>query len=120
VLGRWGARHPGHRPDLPISIASFVLSLRTNADPSKLAGLDLVVAVEIGGEPFVAMVCDDEFSVERGTSPYVTASVAGPPEALAAAVYGGVDPSHLGLPESGDPAALRTLLGVSTLPAKAF
>lgn len=117
VLGRWGARHPGHRPDLPISVASFVLSLRTNANPLKLAGLDLVVAVEIGGEPFTAVVADGEFEIERGTPIAATASIAGPPEVLAAAVYGGVDPAALGLRTTGE---LSTFLGVFTLPTKAF
>jgi DNA-binding HxlR family transcriptional regulator len=117
VLGRWGARHPGHRPDLPISVASFVLSLRTNADPAKMTGLDLVVSVGIGGEPFTAVVRDGRFRIERGADPDATASIAGPPEALAGAVYGGVDPAELGLDVKGDVGAL---LGVFTLPAKAF
>lgn len=117
VLGRWGARHPGHQPDLPISVASFVLSLRTNADPTKLAGLDLVVALEIDGEPFTAVVRGGAFRIDRGTDPGATASIAGPPEALAGAVYGGVDPADLGLETTGD---VGTFLRVFTLPAKAF
>ncbi|MCW2787497.1 MAG: transcriptional regulator [Marmoricola sp.] len=117
VLGRWGARHPGHRPDLPISVASFVLSLRTNADPAKLAGVDVVTAVEIGGEAFTAVVRDGQFRIDRGTSPEATASIAGPPEALAGAVYGGVAPADLGLKTTGD---IAPFLGVFSLPAKAF
>lgn len=120
VLGRWAARHPGHRPDLPISTTSFVLSLRTNADPAKLAGHDLVVELGIDGEPFTASVRDGSFLIQRGAPDAPMATLAGPAEALAGCVYGGVDPVEMGLAPTGDLAALRALLGVFTLPEKAF
>jgi DNA-binding HxlR family transcriptional regulator len=123
VLGRWGARSPSHRPDLPLSATSFVLSLRTNVDPARTAGPSGSWALRVGDLELHARVADGTFTVEPGTAPSPDAGLAGSPEALAALVYGGrslADATAAGeVTVTGDHAAAVRFLTLFTLPQKA-
>ena len=123
ALGRWGARSPAHRPELPLSATSFVLSLRTNVDRRRTAGADGSWALRVGDLALQARVQDGVFTVEPGTAPAPDAGLAGAPEALAALVYGGrplgeaVAAGDVAL--TGDVAAAERFLTLFTLPDKA-
>ena len=121
-LGRWAARSPLHRPDLPLSATSFVLSLRTNIDAARAAGLTASYALRVGDLDVHARLADGAFTVEPGTAPAPDAGLAGAPEALAALIYGGRDLDDAvrqgTVSLSGDPDAARRFLTLFTLPDK--
>ena len=119
ALGRWGARSPGHRPDLPLSPTSFVLSLRTNVDLGRAAGPVATYALVVGGVALQARVGDGAFTVEPGRPEAPVASLSGTPEALAAVVYGGLDLTDADVVVEGDLGAARRLVGLFVLPEKA-
>ena len=122
-LGRWGARSPSHRPDLPLSVASFVLSLRTNFDGDAAAGVTAEYELHVGDGPFRARVEDGVFEIDHGASERPEAVIAGRPEAFAAVVYGGQDlASAVGagaLAVHGDQGSASRFLGLFPLPAPA-
>lgn len=89
VLGRWGARSPGHRPDLPLSATSFVLSMRTNVDATRTADLSGSWGLRVGDFELHAQVVEGTFTVDPGSAPSPDAGLSGAPEALAGLVYGG-------------------------------
>ena len=51
-IGRWAAASPLHDPTLPLSPASFMLSLRTMFDRAAAGDLDVTAAFTIGAEVF--------------------------------------------------------------------
>ena len=123
VLGRWGARSPTHRPDLPLTTTSFVLSLRTNVDAERTAGLTASYALQVSGADLHARVDDGQLSVGPGVAPDTDASLAGTPEAFAGVIYGGrplEDAARAGdLVVDGDLSAARRFTRLFTLPAPA-
>ena len=122
VLGRWGARSPGHRPDLPLSVTSFVLSLRTNVDASRTAGMTASYALRVGDVDLHAQLVDGRFTVQPGTPETPDATVSGAPEALAGLIYGGRDLDEAvrsgDVAVSGDHGAARIFCSLFTLPGK--
>jgi DNA-binding HxlR family transcriptional regulator len=122
TLGRWAARSPLHRPDLPLSVTSFVLSLRTNFDADRAAGLTASYALRVGDLDLHAHLLDGAFTIEPGTATAPNAAFAGTPEALAGLVYGGGD-LHDAVRQgrvsiSGDEDAARRFLTLFPLPDK--
>ena len=123
ALGLWAARSPDHDPTLPLSAASFMLSLRTMFDPAKAGGEGFAGTIAIGGESFVAALREGRFHAARGEAEapdfIVAAPVAMP---IVALVYGKVRPEELvgaGLTVTGDRAALARFVGLFHLPDKA-
>lgn len=123
VLGRWGARSPGHRPDLPLSVTSFVLSLRTNVDAGRLEGVRGTWGLRVGGTDLRAEASGGSFTIEPGPAGSPDAGLAGAPEALAGLVYGGRPlPDAVAAGDvvvTGDVAAAERFLTLFTLPEKA-
>lgn len=120
ALGRWGAASPNLRRDLPISVATSVLALRTNVVPERLPAHDLRIALSLGGLPFVASVGDGRFTVEPGEATDVAATVATDPITLARITLDG-HPLEVAMAEGtvridGDVDAARALLGSFALP----
>ncbi len=122
-LGRWGARSPSHRPDLQLSVASLVLSLRTNFDAVVAGRVKGQFELRVGDDQFRACVADGSFLIERGAAERPDAVIEGGPEALAALVYNGRDAAEAiragDLTIEGDQAAAIRFLGLFTLPAVA-
>lgn len=89
LLGKWAVRSPDHDPTLPLSAASAMMSLRTMHDPATVGDLDFMIGFDIDGDTFVGRYNRDGIDLHRG--PLTTAQVvfAGPPTAIAGAVYGG-------------------------------
>jgi DNA-binding HxlR family transcriptional regulator len=123
-IGRWGARSPAHRPDLPLSIASFVLSLRTNFDSGAAAGLNAEYQLHVAEDPFRARVRDGRFEVDHGAAERPAAVLEGLPEAFAAVIYGGRDLAEAitagDLVIGGDQESASRFLGLFPLPAPAL
>lgn len=123
-IGRWGARSPAHRPDLPLSVASFVLSLRTNFESGTAARLNAEYQLRVGGHPFRARVGDREFEVEHGAAERPAATIEGRPEAFAGVIYGGRKLSEAiaagDLTVEGDQESASGFLGLFPLPAPAL
>ena len=122
-LGRWGARSPAHRPDLKLSVASCVLSLRTNFDPAAAGDLSGEYELRFGEEVFCARVRRGVLDVDHRAAERPSAVIEGRPEALASVIYGGRDLAEASaagdLVVAGDTEAARRFLGLFPLPAPA-
>jgi DNA-binding HxlR family transcriptional regulator len=122
TLGAWAACSPNHDPTLPLSPASFMLSLRTMVDLGRTGGLAVTGAVVIGQERFFIEVKDCTFRAERGEIEApdftFTAPAASP---IAAAVYGKLpfeEVAPLGLSVTGDREAAMRFIDLFHLPEK--
>ncbi len=89
-LGKWAARSPLHDPTLPLSPVSMMLSLKTMFDPEKAGDVCLSVGFRFGVDAFVVTVADGVLTAERGEARSANVVATTTPEAVAAAVYGGV------------------------------
>lgn len=122
ALGRWALRSPLHRTDLPISATSFVLSLRTNFDATRAAGLTATYALRVGDLQLHARVVEGAFTIEPGTAEAPDAALAGGHEALAGLVYDGDDLDGAvregRVSVTGDEEAARRFLDLFTFPDK--
>ena len=116
-LGRWAAASPLHDPTLPLSPASFMLSLRTMLNRSAARDHAAEVAFAIGTARFTARLTDGQLPVTRGDpeAPDLrfTADSAPP---LAAIFYGNVDPETVGVQVAGDPELFASFVGLFELP----
>ncbi|WP_176037484.1 winged helix-turn-helix transcriptional regulator [Brucella tritici] len=123
TLGRWAARSPKHDPNLPISTASFLLSLRTMMDHDRSLGMRAVIGLRLDGEDFTAQLEDDGIHIERGTAQEYDLHFESSPRMLAAAIYGGQPISALEsanvLKVIGDRALAEKFVTLFPLPDKA-
>jgi len=123
ALGRWATRSPGHDPSLPLSATSLMLSFRTMQDPERVRGLESRIGFQIGAETFVAAIAGGRVRTERGDPTGADTIFTGAPEAIAAAVYGGVPFETLAaqgaLMVEGDHALARRFATLFPLPDKA-
>lgn len=122
VMGRWAARSPSHNPSLPLSAVSLLLSFRTMCDPARAAGLDMRVALDIGGESFFVRVRHGAVEAERGNARDADFTLSGPAPAITGAVYGGVPLEALeaqgALKLEGDRSAAEKFVTLFPLPPK--
>jgi DNA-binding HxlR family transcriptional regulator len=124
ALGRWAASSPGHDHTLPLSAASFMLSLRTMFDAGRAGDLAVTGAIQIGREDFFVEVGQARLRAERGeieAPDFVFAAPAA--SAIAFAVYGKVPFDGLagmGLSVDGDRAAASRFIDCFHLPGKAI
>lgn len=122
ALGKWAATSPDHDPTLPLSPASFMLSLRTMVDVGRAADLAVSGTVEIGPEHFFVTVRDGVFRAERGGIAAADFTFAAPAAStIALAVYGKLpfeDLAGLGLSVTGDRAAAIRFIDLFHLPEK--
>ncbi|MDT9599024.1 winged helix-turn-helix transcriptional regulator [Sphingosinicella rhizophila] len=89
VLGRWAVRSPDHDPNQPISPVSLMLSFRTMMNPERAGDTKARIGFRLGPESFLARIADGGIQVVRGPIEAADLILAGPPAAIAAAVYGG-------------------------------
>ena len=118
-LGRWAAASPLHDPTLPLSPASFMLSLRTMLDHRAARGLVAQVGFDIGSASFTARLAEGEMPVTRGhpeAPDLLFAADAAP--SLAAVFYGDVPPQEVGARIEGDENLVRRFVGLFNLPQK--
>jgi DNA-binding HxlR family transcriptional regulator len=119
-LGRWAAGSPNHDPTLPLSAASFILSLRTMFDPALAAGQAVTGALTIGGEPFLVAIAGGALRAERGNIEAPDFTLSAPTASpLAALVYGKVPIEELadeGVRLEGDRSQARKFAAMFELP----
>ncbi|ODP37094.1 winged helix-turn-helix transcriptional regulator [Sphingomonas turrisvirgatae] len=90
VLGRWAVRSPEHDPTLPLSAASMMMSLRTMHSTQLAGDLDFTIGFRMGeGDEFLAHYSARGIDIARGDASGADVILAGPPPAVAGAVYGG-------------------------------
>jgi DNA-binding HxlR family transcriptional regulator len=122
TLGRWAAKSPHHDPTLPLSPASFMLSLRTMFDAERAGALATVAGIAIGKERFAARVGGGKLHAERGEEASPAFVFAAPvASVIAAAVYGKVPFEALGeagFEFTGDRAAASRFIDCFNLPEK--
>lgn len=116
-LGRWAARSPGHDPTLPLSPVSMMLSFRTMFDAAKAGEARMRLGFRFGADSFVVTVADGTLNVSRTETDGAEAVVAGSPEAVAAAVYGGAGTDGLAI--EGRREVFERFAGFFELPPKA-
>jgi DNA-binding HxlR family transcriptional regulator len=123
ALGRWAARSPRHDPRLPLSAASFLMSLRTMLDPARAAGLRARIGFLLGEEPYLARLAGGRIEIAAGSAGPAELVLAGAPAVLAAAIYGGVPLAALegegALRIEGDRALAERFVTLFPLPPKA-
>lgn len=119
-LGRWAAASPLHDPTLPLSPASFMLSLRTMLDRAGARDLTLVAGFEIGRTAFTARLADCAMPVARGRPDAADLRFdAASAPSLAAVFYGDVPPREAGVRIEGSAECLSRFLALFSLPEKA-
>ncbi|WP_299844556.1 helix-turn-helix domain-containing protein [uncultured Jannaschia sp.] len=119
ALGRWAAASPLHDPTLPLSPASFLLSLKTMLDVEAARDMRLTAAFWIGTARFVARLAEGSLPVERGEpagSDLTFAASTAP--ALAGVFYGGFPPEEAGVTIDGDPERARAFMALFNLPGR--
>jgi DNA-binding HxlR family transcriptional regulator len=89
VLGRWAVRSPEHDPTLPLSAASAMMSLRTMHNAELAGDLDFTIGFDLDGDRFVGRYNRVGINLHRGSLADADVVFAGPPPAIAGAVYGG-------------------------------
>ncbi|SFH47153.1 transcriptional regulator, HxlR family [Palleronia marisminoris] len=116
-LGRWAAASPLHDPTLPLSPASFMLSLRTMMDAEAARDMEIAVVFSIGTAQFTARLANGAMPVERGETEapdlHFEAPSAPP---LAAVFYGEAEPDAVSVRVIGDPELRRTFTALFNLP----
>lgn len=122
ALGRWAASSPAHDPTLPLSPASFMLSLRTMYDASRAGDLAVTGAFHIGKDRFAVSVADGVFRAERGEAEAPDFTFAAPlASPIAFAIYGKLPFEELapaGLAVTGDQRAVQRFIDLFHLPEK--
>ncbi len=121
TLGKWAARSPAHDPTLPISATSIMLSLRTMFSPERARALQARVGFRLGHETFLAELQDGAMKLERGDAGQGQAIFTGPPELIAAAIYGKApfDQLEPALVVTGDQDLAERFRAIFELPSKA-
>ena len=116
-IGRWAAASPLHDPTLPLSPASFMLSLRTMLDVEASRDMEAVVTFAIGTARFTARLANGAMPVERGktASPDLRFEAPSAPP-LAAVFYGEVSPEAAGVRVTGDRELVQGFIGLFNLP----
>ena len=124
ALGRWATRSPRHDPSLPLSAAALMLSFRTMLNAARAGGLERRVGFALGDESFVARLGQGRIVVDPRAAAPAEAGVAGSPETIAAAVYGGQPIRALEaagvLTITGDRALTERFVTLFPLPDKAI
>ncbi len=126
ALGRWAARSPFHDPTLPFSASSLLLSLRTMLDPQRAGDLEARLGLRLGDEAFLAHLAGGRIEIvhdpDGGTLKRADAIFAGPPQVIAAAIYGGQDIAQLEQAEAlridGDRDLIKRFVTLFPLPSK--
>ncbi|MEW9855978.1 winged helix-turn-helix transcriptional regulator [Novosphingobium sp. M1R2S20] len=118
-LGRWAAKSTQHNPMLPLSPASFMLSLRTMLDPAKAGDRHTRVGFRFPTVGFVAELAEGRMPVERAEPESCdTIFVAPSGPALAAMFYVGVSAEDMGVRIEGDLAIADKFMTLFELPEK--
>ena len=118
-IGRWAAASPLHDPTLPLSPASFMLSLRTMLDSNVARDLDVTAVFEIGSARFTARLERGEMPIQRGetAAPDLTFSAVSA-QPLAAVFYGDMAALDAGVMIEGRRDMVRPFTDCFSLPAK--
>src|SRR3954453_14687185 len=77
ALGRWGSREPFPATTREMTVDAFAVALSTVFEPERGAGLDVVVALEVGPDRLVARLRDGRLTIRRGQAESPDAVVAG-------------------------------------------
>ncbi|MFB0613204.1 winged helix-turn-helix transcriptional regulator [Aurantiacibacter poecillastricola] len=122
-LGRWAARSCHHNPDLPLSAASLMASMRTMQLPALADAPDMTIGIEIGGEAYRAAIRSGALVTEKcrevqGDAVFRAASA----RPVAGALYADVPLAALedeaGLVVEGDRSVAERFLALFALPPK--
>lgn len=119
-IGRWAAASPLHDRSLPLSAASFMMSLRTMLDRAAAQGAQPEVAFAIGTARFAVRPTPEGLEVRRGLPEAARLAFhapAAPP--LAALVYGGLSAEAAGVRTEGPPEEIARFLSLFRLPPAA-
>lgn len=123
ALGRWATRSPLHDPSQHISGASLMLSFQAMNNPAVTGGFDAAIGFRLGREAYLVRMKDGAVDAARGDPAEADFAFAGTPEAVAAAVYGGVPLATLetdgALRIEGDRALAERFVTLFPLPPKA-
>jgi DNA-binding HxlR family transcriptional regulator len=119
-LGRWGGRSPARRRDLPMSVDSHALAMRTMFDPGIARDLDARLELQLDEIPFRVRIAGGCFEIARGSAEQPDAVVRTDPATLITLIFGGrelADAQSAGAIEiEGDDGLVARFLGLFPLP----
>lgn len=122
-LARWGVRSPHFLRGAPLGVDALVLSFKAMFDPSVARAVSVCIELKFGNDVFYIECEDASLYVSRSTSRPVAASVSTDTHTLLHLAYGKADLNAAvqqgKLKYVGDESALRTFLGLFTLPQAA-
>jgi DNA-binding HxlR family transcriptional regulator len=104
ALGRWGSRIPAESA-AELSVDALILALQTTFDPAAAAGRRARVELRLGDDCFQAEIASGEFTVTRGVTGPVDATLVTDAGTLRAVVFGGLalaEAEQPGRPGSGE------------------
>ena len=122
-LGRWAARSVRHDPNLPLSAASLMTSMKTMQLPELRDAPDMAVGMVVGGEPYRVSVDGGKLSAVRGEIEDCEAVMrCDTARTIAGALYADIPLAALeaeaGLTVEGDRAVLERFVTLFGLPPK--
>lgn len=118
-LGRWAAASPMHDPTLPLSPASFMLSLRTMLNVEAAEGMTAVVQFSIGTANFAAHLQNGTMPVTRGEIDTPDLHFTAPAAPLLAVVfYGDEVPDTVDTEITGNTELCRRFIDLFELPTQ--
>lgn len=122
-IGRWAARSPHLPHGRPMSVNSFILSLRTMFDPRAAGDFEAKIDLRLEGQTFRAEISEGRLDLPGTSTGPPDSILAGDPNALAAVIYGGqklADAVRAGdLRVEGDLSAVKRFLTLFPLPEPA-
>ncbi|WP_265500461.1 winged helix-turn-helix transcriptional regulator [Paracoccus beibuensis] len=118
-MGRWAAASPMHDSTLPLSAASFMMSLRTMLDRNAARGLAFTAAFTIGTSRFTGRLEQCRLEVLRGLpdDPQIALKAAAASR-LAALFYGNMTSEAAGVQTCGTIEDVARFLSLFHLPPK--
>jgi DNA-binding HxlR family transcriptional regulator len=122
-IGRWAARSPSKRADLPMGATSLILSFRTMFSAERAKRLRGSIGLRLGAAEFRGHIAGGVLEIGPGAASGADVVLAGDPNIIAAVVYGGAsleDALAAGLLRAeGDLALLRRFVTLFPLPETA-
>lgn len=112
ALGRWGSRRPFPATDMQLGADALMIALKTMFDPSRADGSDIVLAIKLDTNEFVATLADGRLEIVRGRSDQPDASIEAGPPTLAEVLWHGRALEDPAITIEGDQRTIERFLGL--------
>ncbi len=121
ALGRWSVRSPLHDPTLPLTPASFLLSLRTMLDRTKTGDLCVTALFRVGPEILVTRLKGGDLAISRNPQTVSDADLVFSADSVTqflGVFYGKYDAAECGVTIEGETSLADRFVSLFALPPK--